>query len=221
MPTAGRHEFIRGAVACFLAQDYPDTELVILDDGAQPVEALLPADSRIRYYRELPKQTTGNKRNRCCELSSGDVIVHFDDDDWSAPGRIRHQLETLMADASKRVTGFNLLLFWDVRSECGYRYRLHDRYALGTSQMYFRSWWEQNRFSSRQLGEDSDFAFRAKRAGVIVVEDGAQWLVARIHDGRTSTTEPNTTQFLPEGRASFPEEFFACASTSSPTSPTA
>jgi glycosyltransferase involved in cell wall biosynthesis len=33
MPTADRQPFIAQAIRCFLAQDYAEKELVILDDG--------------------------------------------------------------------------------------------------------------------------------------------------------------------------------------------
>jgi O-antigen biosynthesis protein len=47
MPTCDRLEFVPEAVRGFLKQDYPDLELVIVDDGIHPVESVLPADPRL------------------------------------------------------------------------------------------------------------------------------------------------------------------------------
>jgi hypothetical protein len=51
MPTYNRLGFVREAVRCFLRQDYPNLELVIVDDGTDPVEPLLPNDARLRLIR--------------------------------------------------------------------------------------------------------------------------------------------------------------------------
>jgi len=40
MPTANRREFIPQALALFAVQDYPHTELIILDDGEDSVAEL-------------------------------------------------------------------------------------------------------------------------------------------------------------------------------------
>ena len=84
VPTADRRRFVPQAVAQFLQQDYANRELIVLDDGAQSVEDLMPDDPRVRYVRDERKSPVGIKRNRLCELARGDVIVHWDDDDWMA-----------------------------------------------------------------------------------------------------------------------------------------
>ena len=35
MPTANRRQWVPRAIALFLAQDYPDCELLIVDDGTR------------------------------------------------------------------------------------------------------------------------------------------------------------------------------------------
>lgn len=213
MPTADRARFIPGAFACFLAQDYPNKELIILDDGEQPVMDLVPLeDSRITYcYSGAPKQTVGSKRNQACSIAKGDIIATWDDDDWNAPDRISRQVETLITNPGTQLTGFSTVLFWDEVQQKGWRYH-HKNYACGTSQVYWRAWWDKNRFSNRNLGEDSDFSFRAKRQGVLLAVDGGQQIVVRMHDKRTSDTQINGAQFTSVARENFPAGFLACAS---------
>ena len=55
MPTYGRRGFLPHAIHYFLRQDYPDKELVVVDDGPDAVGDLVPADPRIQYVR-LPQK---------------------------------------------------------------------------------------------------------------------------------------------------------------------
>src|SRR5258706_7660643 len=91
LPTANRRSFVPQAIRCFQAQDYPNRELVILDDGADSVADLIPTDPCIRYIRLTGNRTLGRKRNDCVEASRGDLIMHWDDDDWMATHRISYQ----------------------------------------------------------------------------------------------------------------------------------
>ena len=52
MPTADRRAFVPRAIELFLRQDYPRAELLILDDGADAIEDLVPVCDRIRYVRD-------------------------------------------------------------------------------------------------------------------------------------------------------------------------
>jgi glycosyltransferase involved in cell wall biosynthesis len=88
MPTADRRRFVPQAIRRFLGQDYPCRELVVVDDGADPVADLIPADARIRYFRSEPGLSLGAKRNLACRLARGALIAHWDDDDWAARWRV-------------------------------------------------------------------------------------------------------------------------------------
>jgi glycosyltransferase involved in cell wall biosynthesis len=51
MPTAERRQFIVASVRLFLAQDYSDKELIVVDDGAESIADLIPRVSHVRYLR--------------------------------------------------------------------------------------------------------------------------------------------------------------------------
>ena len=95
MPTADRRTFVPWAIEYFLRQDYPRKELVILDDGEHSVRDLVPSRPDVRYYREEHPQILGDKRNRLCELARGEIIAHWDDDDWQAAQRLTYQVHSL------------------------------------------------------------------------------------------------------------------------------
>jgi Glycosyl transferase family 2 len=56
MPTANRRRFVSQAIRYFLAQEYSNKELLIVDDGEEAVGDLVPEDARIRYIR-LPRKS--------------------------------------------------------------------------------------------------------------------------------------------------------------------
>ena len=76
MPTGNRRSFVPQAIRCFLRQDYPNLELVVIDDGAQSSRDCVPESDRIRYLRLDQKMTLGAKRNFACEQARGEIIVH-------------------------------------------------------------------------------------------------------------------------------------------------
>jgi hypothetical protein len=80
MPTHKRPDFVPRALTYFLGQTYPSTELIVVDDWADGVADLMPADPRIRYIRLAARATIGAKRNLACEQARGSIIAHWDDD---------------------------------------------------------------------------------------------------------------------------------------------
>ena len=51
MPSANRRGFVPLAIRGFQAQEYPNKELIIVDDGEDAVRDLVPDDDRVRYIR--------------------------------------------------------------------------------------------------------------------------------------------------------------------------
>lgn len=206
MPTANRRAFVPLAIACFLAQDYAERELVVLDDGEEDIRSLIPADTRVIYKRVSPRRSTGAKRNMCCEMSQGEVIVHWDDDDWSAPTRISEQVARLQ-ESGKAMTGFYSMLFHDIANGRAYKYVHAPNYALGTSQCYLKSWWSEHKFPDKVTGEDSAFCMQAHIDHQLMSVDAGKVMVATIHDGCSSPRAVNTTNFPPVDLSALPEEF--------------
>jgi glycosyltransferase involved in cell wall biosynthesis len=178
MPTKNRRKWVPRAIACFQAQTYQKTELIVLDNG-DPIKDLVPEAANIRYVRLPGNHTTGNLRNMCCQMAQGEFIAHWDDDDWSHPLRIEEQLASL---GGNQVSGYNQILFHGPEKAVSL-YKGAPNYAVGTSLLYRRSWWDANRFPPHKVGEDWDFVKRA--AGRIVIADGTARMVASTHGENT------------------------------------
>lgn len=195
MPTRNRLRFLPTAIQCFRNQTYPliRRELLIAEDGSESAKGILPDDLPIKLFTLAGRRwIIGAKRNFLCEQAGGEIIIHLDDDDWSAPERISSQVELLLRSGAQ-VCGYNHLEF---RAENGERWLYLGRqdYALGTSLCYRRSWWQSHRFPPDQIGEDVTFVKRAARASVLVAEPAGQMMWARIHPGNTSPKGRNVTK---------------------------
>ncbi len=198
MPTADRRTFVPRAIAQFLAQDYPNREIVVLDDGRDPVEDLMPPDPRVRYVREERRSPLGVKRNRACELARGDVIVHWDDDDWSASWRVRYQIEQLEA-AGVDACGLDRVLFYDPASAEGWEYtypRGGAPWVYGATLAYTKAFWRRNPFPPLGVGEDSRFLWAPVPKRVLALDDRS-WFVATVHASNTSRKQTHGRRWQP------------------------
>jgi glycosyltransferase involved in cell wall biosynthesis len=86
---------LRRAVACFLAQTYPDRELVVLyppDDRVTGHYLAGLGDPSIRPVEVPAGLTPGTLRNLAVEAARGHYVALWDDDDWHAPTRLAEQI---------------------------------------------------------------------------------------------------------------------------------
>src|SRR5215510_9707139 len=121
MPTCNRSAFVPRAIRYFLDQDYEGKELLIVDDGSENGADLIPDDPLIRYIRLNERLPLGAKRNLACREARGEIIVHWDDDDWMAPWRLSYQINALI-EAQAEICGLNRLLFYNSFSDQAWRY---------------------------------------------------------------------------------------------------
>ncbi|QRK06071.1 glycosyltransferase [Archangium violaceum] len=182
MPTHNRRPFIPLALRWFLAQDWPSRELVIVDDGSDPVSDLLPDDARIRYLRLERKHSLGAKRNLACQSAKGDILVHWDDDDWSAPHRLTYQVSSLLQEGAD-VCGLTRLYYHQPATGRSWQYQYPDGqrpWVAGNTLCYTRDFWRGNPFPDINVGEDARFLWNAPSRRLLSLADST-FFVAFIH----------------------------------------
>ena len=199
MPTAGRRCFVPQAIRYFLAQDYPKKELLIVDDGPKPVADLVPHDLRIRYfYEELPKPV-GQKRNFACEQATGEIIVHWDDDDWSAPWRLTYQVEQLCI-TNTDVCGLERVYFFASAQNRAWEYVYpgsRRRWVYGASLCYRKTFWQTHKFQELNVGEDTRFVWADDHTRIQALSD-PRFLVALVHEQNTSPKQTAYAYYRPK-----------------------
>lgn len=162
MLTRNRPLLRERALKCFDVQTYENKDVVILDtsDG-------------IGHDPHPSNLTIGELRNMALGLTtSSEIIIHFDDDDYSHPNRIAEQVALLQSSGADCV-GYSDMLFWDsrramIRVDPGKRgpdgvgclgtvesvgeawlYTAgNPAFCPGSSMCYWRSAWEKRRFES-------------------------------------------------------------------------
>jgi hypothetical protein len=87
---------VEEAIESFLRQDYADKELLVLNDcAAQWLTCDTPGVTVVNLPRRF--RSVGEKRNAAVGLSTGDVVMGWDDDDISLPWRMSASVRRLAA----------------------------------------------------------------------------------------------------------------------------
>ena len=187
MPTFNRRDFVPHAIKYFQRQEYKNKELLVIDDGEDCIEDLIPKDPNIKFVRLTKKITLGAKLNLGCSTASGSVIVHWDDDDWYASDRISCQVSKLKKDKIE-ICGINQLVYLDVRSKTGFEYRYPEnqpKWLLGSTLCYERKLWIKNNFEDINVGMDGLFVWATPPEKISVLNDSSI-SVHLIHDQNVS-----------------------------------
>jgi glycosyltransferase involved in cell wall biosynthesis len=222
-PTFNRQTFLPALWECVGAQSVQDIEWLVHDHSPQRA-ALFDAinDPRVRYVHVPQEISIGAKRNYLCDAANGEVIVHFDDDDFYAPHYVESML-SLMRDQNADIVklfGFFLyqpkhkvFAYWDLERDFPLHFRLSPadqpsamsnngqmpgRWGYGFSYVFHRKVWQAAQFPDQNHGEDSVFANTAvqqlkfRSAGM---QDATRSCLHIIHASNTSIAFPQ--QILP------------------------
>lgn len=191
MVTANRRRLTERSVACFLAQDYPNRELVIVDDGTEdyaPILSAIPADRVIHHHIvKDPARTLGDLRNLSLDIARGDLMAHWDDDDWFDPQRLSRQMAALThgGGADKAAVWLAATLMhlddpaWLERPYVSW-------FKGGAPSTIVHRRRDDIRYPSERKGEDSTFRDAWLALGTVVMPtDDAGLLIRCFHGGNT------------------------------------
>jgi glycosyltransferase involved in cell wall biosynthesis len=198
MPTRDRRHWVSIAIELYVRQSWPSLELVVVDDGDEPVGDLIEPIASARYVRLRRRTVLGAKRNLAAEAATGGVLAHWDDDDWYAPQRLALQVQRLEQDSADLV-GSASLPFYDPARNAAWRYTWPDHrrpWLAGTSLMYRREFWAANRFAEVPHGEDTRFVWRSLPQRAVACPE--PFVVAMIHSGNTVPKTGRGAYWSPE-----------------------
>jgi ADP-heptose:LPS heptosyltransferase/glycosyltransferase involved in cell wall biosynthesis len=198
MPTHNRRHFVPQAIQYFLRQDYPHRELIVVDDGTDAIRALVPDTPHIRYLRLDHKATIGAKRNLACREARGEIIVHWDDDDWMAAWRITYQVDNLLK-AQADICGLAQLRLYAPASGQAWQYvypRGGKPWVAGGTLCYLKAFWQRHAFPNLSVGEDAHFVWRTQARKILALPDNS-FYVALIHAGNTSPKRTADSRWQP------------------------
>lgn len=219
-PTYERAWFLGEAARWIADQTYTNYEWLVLDDSRDPCAALASgADPRIRYQHVTARMTIGEKRNRLAAEARGELIAHFDDDDYYAPRYLRTMVDLLESQRADfvKLSGYYLydlrhdfFGYWALRNTAGLQFgcyanvlRVHvvgaeeaatladNHLGYGFSYLYRRALCDQARFGEVNLREEMPFiqAIRAK-SRMYFVDDEVGLALHLLHRQSTSSCHP-------------------------------
>lgn len=198
--TQNRRFFLRRAIAYFWrAARYFEratgqgAELVIVDGSDRDNADLLSAALLLAHpltalvnYSSIPSPAhtrTGWFHNEAVRLSKGEIIIHWDDDDWQGEYRIAKQWEALKkqpsavgsppwASAEPSLTYTSRFYWYHLaeRKGCLSRSWYGGGGSMGALLAYHRTTWEKVPFRDVPQGEDSFFLADCIAAKVPVVD---------------------------------------------------
>ena len=194
IPTYNRGEILCQTIKMALAQDYPDFEVIVVDQTQDPPEKVrafvAAADKRLRYVRrDTPNLPAA--RNAGVRIARGEIIVFIDDDVVLDPGYVRSHVARYGNPVLGAVTGMTLAPSPGGNDEAemlkmrlgafGIKERLEDgcfrTYAIEGCNCSFRkeaiirAGMFDERFTGSAWGEDTDLALRVKHQGYLLVLD--------------------------------------------------
>ena len=224
VPTRSRAHLLSRLIEIFDQQTWTNKELLILDDtpqGQQEIETLQAQHQHIQLWHISQTKSIGAKRNQLIEQAEGDLIAHFDDDDFYAPTYLEVMANNLLENNKNlvKLTGWfcfhqasKTLGYWDTtRQDISHTVfmgnespKTHDKSftprgyrsfltGYGFSYLYRRKVWEQIKFRDINLGEDSQFYEDIERqyGKTMFIEDTKGICVHIIHKNNTSRCFPN------------------------------
>lgn len=210
-PTRNRSGYVALAVEMFCAQTYSPREMVIVEDGEDDLRSwlishfgvmktgaamlkrlirrddvtsiLVSEDVAIHYVRH--EGTTGAKLNKAAQVSSGEYLLRFDDDDWQHPERIEMQMEHFRI-SGKAMVGLTSMIFYQEGMPHGWTWSGISNDPLGASQAFRRDWLLSHPVPDQTLSEDTACAKVAWEQDQLFTVSGAHTLiVARDHASNT------------------------------------
>lgn len=181
MPVYNAEKYILSALNSIFEQDYPNIEIVLVDDcskdgSAKIIAELQKTHSEIVYFLQEKNMGAGAARNKALELAKGRYVAFLDSDDtWLAP-KISRQLELMKSSGSP--FSYTAIEMMDengvtikgkrrIKEECDYKYLLHNTIIATSSVVIDREVLGDFRMPLRRGGQDYATWLMLLRGGAV------------------------------------------------------
>lgn len=152
-PTYGRPRLLGEAIRCFLDQDYPNKEMIVLNDqeGVSLILPSCPDNVKIINY-PTRFRSLGEKRNYLKSLGTGDLFCIWDDDDLYTPFRISDSVK-LMRECS----GYDIIKAQDAYMSTDDQGYMIANNLFHSQACITKEYMDETMYPNISVGEDSVF----------------------------------------------------------------
>lgn len=189
VPAYNAEKFLGAALQSIFEQDYPATEVIVVDDGSTD----RTRDTALRFPSAFVLHQAnggaGSARNTGLDASSGELLTFLDADDVMLPGKISAQV-TYLADNPQVgcvLTAQDIFVHEGVKPPPWVKRTLESphRDYPPMSAMVRRSVYEMigGFLQATAPGEDLDWLVRMRHAGVKIATISRPFVQRRIHGG--------------------------------------
>lgn len=104
IPACNAEEWIADTIRAAIAQTWPRTEIIVVDDGSKDGTLAIARQFESQGVRVVTQKNQGASaaRNTACGLSCGDYIQWLDADDLLAPDKIAQQMQVVQQGVGRR-----------------------------------------------------------------------------------------------------------------------
>ena len=201
----------------YMIQSYPEEkmELIVVDDGDDPVEDCFFGVPNVVYVRLDEKKTIGEKRNIGVSKAMYDVIAFMDDDDIYPNNSVLHRASMMLKQPSKECAFCTTIPCYDIAKYSSFmnapplKLEMSERVSEATL-VFTKKFWEDSKFPEIQIAEGD--AFIRGREHMCRELSPQEVIVSLVHPLNTSSRkipefkEPNGCHY------GFNEKLFAMVS---------
>ncbi|HCY38039.1 MAG: hypothetical protein DKM50_11050 [Candidatus Margulisiibacteriota bacterium] len=198
VPTCDRRIFIPQLLHCYYSQTYPQDrmELIIADDGQDPIHDLVEGKPGIKYLRLNEKITIGSKRNYLNDNANGDILVCMDDDDYYPPVRVAHAVEKLTNSDKLIAASSEMLIYFINKIGLFKSGPFHENHGSNATFAYKKEYLLNNRYDdTKTIAEE--VSFTNNFTNLMIQLDSKSTILVIAHN--TNTFDKENLIFLPSG----------------------
>ncbi len=149
----------------YMVQSYPEDkmELVIVDDGDDPIEDTLIGVPNVKYVKCEQGMTISQKRNLAVKNAMYDVLVNMDDDDVYPNNSVLHRVAMLLKEPAKQCAFCTTIPCYDITKFSSFMnvppmtLAMSERVSEATL-VFTRNFWEESPFDDTvHIGEGNAF----------------------------------------------------------------
>ena len=188
-PTYNRAHMLDAWAKYIEWQDYPKhrMEVLIADDSTdntlEKLEELREKLPNLKVFHFKGKNSNGIKRQWLIDRSNGDILIHFDDDDYYPPERVSHAVETLQ-NSEKLIAGSSILYIWHVKHQAMTKAGPFGRnHATNATFAYKKEYAEKNKFAD--VNQQTEPSFTGRFTQPMVQLDSLKTMICINHGKNT------------------------------------